>query len=529
MKQASQTKAWPSWVMLALLVPTLLLLGSLLLPLARHWQASRAYPFQIDAEEGFILGQARTLAQGGTIYPPIDRPPYLVGNYTPFFPWIYSFWQGGPVGPESLPTGRLLVELAALGAALGLGLIVALRTRRLLPALLVPLLLLGTYEVPHWGRFVRVDLPALALTVGGLGVFLLVRPRWGLILSAALFVAAAYTRQTAILAPAACAGALILNDRKRLAWFLIPYAGLGLGLFLWLEWATGGEFYRHVVTYNANRMDWGGWRRLMKNEIWFFYHWWIAALALAGAALLAGWLAGRKEPAEEEEPVGWFAERPHTRGATGLYLGLATLSLLSYAKVGAAPNYALEPLAAAALWGPEALGRLMDRMARPGGRRIRIWAARLGGWGAAVLLVAHGLFMWNCTHRLWLSPDPTPRDLAGACELYLLAHESAGEVFSEEPIFTLLEGKPVLLQPFIMTQLARKGLWRDTGFCDLLRRRRFSRAIVTEDLAAGETDAYRERYTPGMVAALRENYAVEGRIPLPGLGRVYTVWKAKDK
>ena len=232
--------AWPSWITLALLLPTILILFQIATSLIGLWSSQRAYPFQLDAEEGFILNQAISLAHGQTIYPPIDQPPFLVGNYTPLFPWIYSRVHGATATLASLPLGRLLVELATLACALCLAFIVGWRTRRLLLALLAPLLFLVSYEVFHWSAFVRVDLPALFLTVAGLGVFLTVRHRWGLVLSAALLVAAAYTRQTAVLAPLACAAALLLHDRRRLAWFLVPYAALALIAFSLLQWRTGG-------------------------------------------------------------------------------------------------------------------------------------------------------------------------------------------------------------------------------------------------------------------------------------------------
>jgi len=526
-----------------------LILAALLIPLAQHWRAARDYPFQLDAEEGFILNQALTLARGGSLYTPITRPPFLVGNYTPLFPWVYSWLTGTRATPRSLPLGRALVQLAALGAALALAGIVLARRRRVLSALLAPLLFLSAYEVFHWGAFVRVDLPALFFTVAGLGAFLLIRPRWGMVAAAVLFVLAAATRQTAILAPLACALALALHDRKRLAWFLIPYAGLGLLGFAWLEWRTGGEFTRHVVVYNQNRLDWSGWRMLMHHEIWFWYHWLIGALALTAALWVLERARGRRRV--NVAPGGSdLRELPHTRHALAIYALLAALSLLSYAKIGAAPNYALEPLLGAILWGMDALGRLLgelrivdcglrnedERGVRSAERGNECgekdgsgvgWRMRLGILVVALLVLAHAATLGEKALRFSWSPTPTADDRATGREVWLAARGAPGDIFCEEPIFSLLAGKSVLEQPFIMAQLAREGQWDDAPFCRLLAQRRFSLVIVNDDLAAGAVRGDYERYTPGMARALRAAYVPDGQITLPGLRKTYFLWRPR--
>ena len=67
--------------------------------------------------------------------------------------------------------------------------------------------------------------------------------------------------------------------------------------------------------------------------------------------------------------------------------GLAALSLLAFAKVGSAPNYALAPLLAASLFGADLLGRLMDLAGAAPSPRRRM--ARLGVWAMGL-----GLLWW---------------------------------------------------------------------------------------------------------------------------------------
>lgn len=513
----------PGLYRLALAVAALavLALAPLVFQTAAHWGTQRAFPYQLDAEEGFILNQAVTLARGGCIYGSLRQPPFVVGNYPPLFPWAYSLATGAQATLQSLPAGRLMIQLAAALSALLLGLIAGLRTRRWLPALLAPLLFFCSWEVAHWSAFVRVDFPALLFTAAGLGVFLTVRPRWGAALAALLFVAAGYARQTALLAPLACIIALTLNDRRRLAWFLIPYAGLGLAVLIWLQAKTGGEFLRHVVAYNQNVMDLGGLARVMKNEVWFFHRGLILALLCGAAARLFL----RPAPGEGSAPPAPLAPRfhalPHARGAVSIYLALAALSLVSYGKVGAAPNYVLEPLAAAALWSAETLGLLLDRLAL-GARRV----FNIAALGFCLLLLVHGAWLDGRALQFPWSAAPGPADRAAGYELLKALRAAPGDVYCEDPVYALLAGKPVLFQPFIMSQLAREGKWDARPFVDWLAARRFSLFAATADLTPGAAQDY-ERYTPAMAGALTRHYDPAGSLALPGAARQYFIWRPK--
>jgi len=78
-------------------------------------------------------------------------------------------------------------------------------------------------------------------------MFLVARHRWLLVASALTLVAAGFTRQTALIAPLAVTMTLAVNDRRALAWFLIPYGAAGLMALGSMQWLTHGEFWRHVV------------------------------------------------------------------------------------------------------------------------------------------------------------------------------------------------------------------------------------------------------------------------------------------
>ena len=547
-------------VVLRIFAPALLVLliggfGLLHLPLYKHWQATREFPYQLDAEEGFLLDQALHLARGETIYPTLTQAPYTVGNYPPLFPLVYSLiHRDAEARYDSLPLGRTIVQIATHGGALMIFLIAALRTRRLLPALLGPLLFLGTFEIYQWSAYVRVDLPALALTLAGLLAFAQIRGRWGAALAGVLFCAAVYTRQTAVIAPAACALVLLANDRRRLAWLLTPPLLLGLGILAALQIETRGEFWRHVVTYNANTLDWGRLRAVLRHEVWFFYRWWIIAagaglIGCAGAMLLARGKEEKEAQAAESAPMpedyveltldageeagadGAAAGRgtgDHARGVFLVYAVLAVLSTVTAAKIGAAVNYFLEPLAAGAIGVPLLLSRLWSAAEERGEGQP---AARRGerAWAGMCLIAVLGLmgvhWRWLSHERapqLFSSPSPGNYDRVAAGEIAGFVRGMPGEVYSEEPIFTLMARKEVVLQPFIMSQLAREGRWDQAGFVAMLRGGRFAALVVTEDLL--REDGEFERYTAEMAAAIRERYMPVNAVVVPSVRRVYYIW-----
>jgi hypothetical protein len=533
------------WVLFpGLLLPSLVILTWMTQPVVQRIDAGLKFPYQLDAEEGFLYQQAVDLSRGRSIYTPISEEPYLVGNYPPVYPLMVAAMLRG--GIEGMRAGRLVV---AASAALVFVLLIGLGRRASgswAAGLLAALLFVVSYEFHNWSPFCRVDVTALALTLAGLMCFLSGTSRAAVAGAAVLFVLAAYTRQTAILAPAACVAALALRNRRGLVWILVPYLGLGFGVLVVLNVLLEGEFWRHLVTHNRNEMDWSILRSIWKNQIDFFYRWWLAALG-AGVLFAAplAWAARRDEAPRD-------GAKPHSP-AVGLVLGvyfvLSALSLAAYAKSGSAPNYSLEPLAAAALLTAWALGRLTRSLERGG------WPARSAA-AAGLALMALGLLLhtsriapvaWSeragsgervqaLAQRLedrrvdWAmfsSPNPDAGEVERGDGVVAVLREAPGDVLSELPIFTIAAGKPVLFQPFIMSRLAREGQWDEGDFVEDLRRGRFSVIVTTQNLQDVRQGRPLTRYTPAMAEAVLERYELAGGF-VPGVLRTpYFVWRAK--
>ena len=100
----------------------------------------------------------------------------------------------------------------------------------------------------------RVDMLAIAFSLFGLVAAFkaLERPRL-IYLASLLFVAAVYTKQTTIAAPAATFAVLIALRPALAVRGIAACLVLGITVLLMLGWLTDGGFYRHIFLYNVNR------------------------------------------------------------------------------------------------------------------------------------------------------------------------------------------------------------------------------------------------------------------------------------
>lgn len=526
-----------------LFLPAVVGLVWLSLPIVFRVESALKFPYQLDAEEGFLYLQALDLIAGRSIYTPVQEEPYLVGNYPPLYPMMIA--AALRAGLEGLEAGRAVVALSTVLILLLLFGIARVLSGRWFVAFLAPLLFAVSYELYNWVAFCRVDLPALALTLLGAFLFTGFSSRGALVLAAVCFALAAYTRQTALMAPAACAVALVWNDRRGLVWFLTPYLAGGLGSFvvanLWLE----GEFWRHLVEYNRNTMDWVVLRSILRNEIWFFYRWWIVALGVAGLGAGVWVPVGR-----DGEPGGAGPRRePGARrmAFAVTYFLLSAMSLSAFAKSGSAPNYALEPLAAASLLLVALLGRLLGGLgAATRRRRTAAWISTLfvagcitlhvvrmvpiswsemlpGALGGVGRIMDEGRVGW----ALFSSPNPDASEVARGDRIVVELQRAKGEVLSELPVFSIAAGHAVMFQPFIMSTLAREGRWDATAFVEDLRRGRFGVIVTTQDLREAQGGAVLARYTPDMAEAILERYQLVAAIPPGTLGLPYFIWRPR--
>ena len=70
-----------------------------------------------------------------------------------------------------------------------------------------------------------------------------------------LFVAAIYTKQTTIAAPAATFAVLLVTRPKLALQGIAACIAFGMAALIVLNWLTDGGFYQHIFLYNVNRID----------------------------------------------------------------------------------------------------------------------------------------------------------------------------------------------------------------------------------------------------------------------------------
>ncbi|MFN8448287.1 MAG: hypothetical protein U0521_06785 [Anaerolineae bacterium] len=180
----------------------------------------------------------------------------------------------------------------------------------------------------YWSTLTRIDCLALALSMAGLWVIARWYKRgWGVILAALLLTAAAYTRQTYLLAAPLAAFGWMWGRRERFGAlaFAVLVGCLVLGIFAVLMVATRGGIFFHVITANVNALN-----PAIIETYWMELSRYLPAFLIGVAVyLLIGALFGR--PA-------WWLIAP--------YCVAAALVALTISKVGSDVNYLFELSAA---------------------------------------------------------------------------------------------------------------------------------------------------------------------------------------
>jgi hypothetical protein len=441
-------------------------------------------PWSTDYGEGCVLAMAQLLAARGNYFPALHDYPFMVSNYPPVFVGLVAL--GDILFGPSLLFPRLLSFLATVGLLAVLFPLLRRLAGDKWIALALTLLFLVPWFVSTWAALGRVDMLALLLSTSGLAVVErhgMTRRAWAAL---PLFWLAFFTKQTALTVPLAVfLDRLLARDRglpRALAAWAIP---LGL-LFGALVLGTHGEAWRHLVPYTAAAG----------------YEWGRMAGSYAHLAVVAGPLLLVVVVALVVAPGATLA------GAGRLFVIHLLLKLLAFAtiaKEGAAQNYFIEPWLAALLAAAVALRALTARF--PG----------FASWRPAVLLAAV-----VTAHLAYPSLDRLPRALHHPerarefVRLTRLVREARGPVLSENLSVLVVNRRPVLVEPFGVLLLVKKGLLRPDLIVRDCEAGKFA-LVVTEDRLTeipGVGECLERRYAP--VADLGPYEALEPRPTLPG-------------
>ncbi|MFN2233209.1 MAG: hypothetical protein ACK2U1_03205 [Anaerolineales bacterium] len=464
------------------------------------------YPYSLDYGEAPLIDQANRLAAGKTIYrADISTPPYTIANYPPLFvisliPFLN--WFDSP-----FHMARVVSVIATVFSAVFIGLTIRTfnlaydenaidkpeeTSKRLkkaessLPisrnnwfaALIAITCFIASPYVMQWSGLARIDSLALAFATGAL--FLLARwpaKRWAWLAGGLLLVAAAYTRQSYLLAAPLAAFVWLLRLNKRRAFELVLLVGgIGIGLFIILNIWTDGGFFYNIVTANVNDFSIDRLKDLLtrlKNDTYILLFFGIIFVAI-------GWRA--KTRLKELNP--WWLLAPFLVGAF--------LSGLTIGKIGSNINYFLELSAALAL----IAGILV------------IWSRSHPWFHTAVIFlitIQIGILLESSMESA-VDWELTPRRMDFA-QLQLLEQEVKkmdDPVLADEYMGMLtMNDRPLYIQPFEVSQLANAGRWDQQPFLDEIRSKEFDGILIHY---FGPWPVHKERWTPEMLSYIADFY-----------------------
>ncbi|MBK8029635.1 MAG: glycosyltransferase family 39 protein [Chloroflexi bacterium] len=457
----------------AALIVLLAMQGRALLLFFQHAQLALDFPYTLNYGEGPLLEQAVRLARGENIYrADLTTPPYTIANYPPLYPLVQAPFVAA-VGP-AFWYGRLISVFSILAAALFLGLTVRAITRDALAALVAALTLPAIPYVFSWSALARID--SLALACAWAGIFAVVQgrgQRWGVIAGVILLACAAYTRQTYLLAAPMAAVAWLWGEKERTKALMLGvyFAALVLGVFAGLTALTGGGVFFHLITANVNALD-PQLPEFYWNEMLAHLPIFLAAAALA---LVLGVVFGRRL---------WWLSAPYTLGAV--------VTALTISKVGSDVNYLYELAAAFAL----AAGAWIA------------WTRRFPVLRALLLLIL--AYAVSRAYDLSLSkyqPILTERvdDAPLMTELIAFIDQTDAPIIADEHMALLtLAARPILIQPFEMSQLAAAGTWDETPFLEDLQNGVYPYILIYQPYR--NPSLRFERWTRPMLREINDHY-----------------------
>jgi hypothetical protein len=462
----------PGRILVALAFVALLVLqGRAIWLFAQHAQLALEYPYNLNYGEGPLLNQAVRLARGEGIYS-LDVPPFTITNYPP----LYMLAQAPLVnlyGP-AFWYGRV-ISLISIGAATGF-LILTIRavTKSWLAGLAGGLMLLTIPYLLHWAPLVRIDSFALGLSMAGLFCAAQFPRRRGAGLAAALLLAAAaYTRQTYLLAAPFAAFWWIWSSgsRYRAMMFALLFGSIVLGIFVvLLVWTQGGIWF-HIITANVNALD---------PELVNTYAEEIArsfpVFLVGGALFLLGGLFGRQKF--------WWLVAPYTL--------CAVVVALTISKIGSDINYFYELAVAFCLLA----GALVAWLGRIPVLRAALLVALAGQVYLAQDLSERKYYPYIAERVIHVDEVDVLFERVRATDQTMIADEYMG--------LLVLAGKPILFQPFEMSQLAQAGMWDNAPFLAALEGGTYP--VVLQYNPFRNPGLRFERWTPEMLRILNERF-----------------------
>lgn len=484
------------------------------------------FPFDYDQGEGFELVDTMLFSQGEWPYRDNETYPFYASNYPPLFhvllvpfAWVFgpAYWYG-----------RLAGFVATLITAGTIALIVSREERHRGVAALSGLAFLASNYVYHVGPLFRQHMTmvmfetlAVAVLAQAPSIRETGRRRWTLAGGMVLLLAAGYTKQHAVATCVAVFAFLFLrNPRRALIWGA-GFALVAGGLFLWIDWATGGAWWTNIIAANVNEYYLAQFTGLFRQ--WLRLHgaliavaalfalyelyvarlslytiWWVAAVA---STVLAGkWGAGDSYFATAIAAtcvLSGLAAARALRGAWKLPGGMQA-TLKRVAGVVVPLVYVVYALSVVKMptegrffgWLSDALG-----LESTHGSRYAFYDA--AGWTQGYATIGH---------------VPTQTDVDNGWRIVDVVRAADGPVMSEEAAFNLHADKEVITNPTQLKNLYENGLYDPSTLVAALHAHDFAAVIFRAQF-----------YPPPVLDAVYEAYYPAEAIPMNGFS--YEIWR----
>ncbi len=490
------------------------------------------WPFDYDQGEGFELNDAILFSRGEWPYRDNSVYPFYASNYPPLFRLLLVPLL--PIFGPRLIAGRLLSFVATLVTAA----IISFVLRRRIGGWSIPTLsglaFLASNYVYLIGPLCRAHMTMVmfeTLAIAFIAEFQ--HPRHGrrnLLLGLLMLLLAGYTKQMAVFTAVAALGYVFLRDvRKALVSGLALAAAAG-SIFWLLNVATAGQWWINIIQANVNEYEYldtlflfkqwfrlhtlfvllaAGyliyelfWDRLSAYSLWFFFSLgggvlsgkWGAGFgyfttAVAAACLVSGLALGRLVTGSGKAPP----VMRHLKSAIRSFV--IRHSLLAALRPSLAVILPLLYL----LQAPRMLhlpttGPVFGALARA----LDVADARVQG-DCATFHYHDAIGYTQLGHLL------VPEDYAAGEEILNYVRTADGPVFSEEAMFTLLAGKPVVTNPTQLLNLYNNGLLDTTQMIEMINRQEFGLVIFRAQF-----------YPPPVLQAIGQNYTPVEHICMNG-------------
>jgi hypothetical protein len=509
------------------------------------------WPFDYDQGEGFELYDAILFARGDWPYKDSAVYPYYASNYPPLFhlliiPFLSIF------GPRVV-AGRVVSFAATLVTSGAIYAIVRRRTGGWFIPLVSGLAYLASPYVYQTGPLCRMH--STMVTFETLAIAFVAEfqhPRHGtrnLILGLLMLLCAGYTKQMAVFTVAAALSYVFLRDVKKAIVSGVALAVVAGTIFWLLNVATDGQWWVNTIQANANEFEYLQtlasarqwfelhtlfillsvaylvhelfWARLSAYSLWFFFALGTGALsgkwgagfnyfttAIAASCVCSGLALGRLVSSRRLEIGDWralFAARSPKSAIRNLQSAIRNLRSAVRSFAARRSVSVVRPILTVLvpllyLWQAPRMLHLPTA-----GPVFGPVAEALGVGGAVTETHCSVYPYYDKMGYTQLGHLLTEDDYVAGEEILAYARTSDGPVFSEEAMFSLLIGEPVVTNPTQLLNLYNNGLLDTTDMVERVNRQEFGLVI------------FRARFYPDPVLqAIGQNYTPVERICMNG-------------